>query len=363
MTLPTKTRRMDDSQRAFLDELLTTPSPSGFETRGQRVWVDYVSEFADRVETDAYGNAIAVHEGDNEVDTEFAVGGHADEIGFIVRDIVDDGFLRIARVGGSDRTVSKGQHVTVHTDDGPVQGVIGQTAIHLREGDEEYEDISEQFVDVGAADDDDAEDLVSIGDPVTFSSGIQELANSRVAARGMDNRVGTWVAAEALRRAAEAGADATVYAVSTVQEEVGLKGAQMVGFGIDPDAYVAVDVTHATDNPDVAGSNRGPVELSEGPVVGRGSANHPKLVDLARESGDDDDVDYQFQAAGSRTGTDADGVFTQRGGVPSLNIGIPNRYMHTPVEVVDTEDLDAVADLCAGMAERADAHEPFEVDI
>ncbi|KPN29468.1 lysyl aminopeptidase [Halolamina pelagica] len=354
---------MDERQREFLDELLTTPSPSGFETRGQRVWVDYVSAFADRVETDAYGNAIAVHEGDPDVETEFAVGGHADEIGFIVRDIVDDGFLRLSRVGGSDRTVSKGQHVTIHTDDGPVQGVIGQTAIHLREGDEEYEDISEQFVDVGAEDDDDAEELVSIGDPVTFSSGIQELANSRVAARGMDNRVGTWVAAEALRRAAEAGADATVYAVSTVQEEVGLKGAQMVGFGIDPDAYVAVDVTHATDNPDVAGSNRGPVELSEGPVVGRGSANHPKLVDLARESGDDDDVDYQLQAAGSRTGTDADGVFTQRGGVPSLNVGIPNRYMHTPVEVVDTEDLEAVADLCAAMAERADGHEPFEVEI
>ncbi|MFW5895942.1 MAG: M20/M25/M40 family metallo-hydrolase [archaeon] len=354
---------MDDSQRAFLDELLTTPSPSGFETRGQRVWVDYVSKFADRVATDAYGNAIAVHEGDPAVDTEFAVGGHADEIGFIVREVLEDGYLRIARVGGSDRTVSKGQHVTVHADEGPVQGVIGQTAIHLRQGDEEYEDIVEQFVDVGATDEEGARDLVSIGDPVTFSSEIQELTNSRIAARGVDNRAGTWAAAEALRRAAAAGAEATVYAVSTVQEEVGLKGAQMIGFGVDPDAYVAVDVTHATDNPDVAGSARGPVELSEGPVVGRGSANHPNLVELARESGEADGVDFQLQAAGSRTGTDADGVFTQRGGVPSLNIGIPNRYMHTPVEVVDLADLDAVAELCAGMAERADEYAPFEVDI
>jgi len=354
---------MDESQRAFLDELLTTPSPSGFETRGQRVWVDYVSQFADRVETDPYGNAVAVHEGDPAVDTEFAVGGHADEIGFIVRDILDDGFLRISRVGGSDRTVSKGQHVTVHADDGPVQGVIGQTAIHLRQGDEEYEEISEQFVDVGAEDEEDAEELLSIGDPVTFSSEVQELANGRIAARGVDNRAGTWIAAEALRRATEAGADATVYAVSTVQEEVGLNGARMVGFDVNPDAYVAVDVTHATDNPDVAGSARGPVELSEGPVVGRGSANHPNLVELARESGDEADVDYQLQAAGSRTGTDADGVFTQKGGVPSLNVGIPNRYMHTPVEVVDVADLDAVADLCAAMAERAGEHAPFAVDI
>ena len=355
---------MQKRHREFLDALLTTPSPSGFETQGQRVWVDYVSQFADRVETDAYGNAVAVHEGDPGEDTEFAVGGHADEIGFIVRDITDDGFLRIARVGGSDRTVSKGQHVTVHTDDGPVQGVIGQTAIHLREqGEETYEEISEQFVDVGAVDDEDARDLVTIGDPATFSSEIQELKGSRVAARGMDNRTGTWVAAEALRRASEADADATVVAVSTVQEEVGLKGAQMVGYDLDPDAFVAVDVTHATDNPDVAGKAKGPVELSEGPVVGRGSANHPALVDLAREAADADDVDHQFQAAGSRTGTDADGVFTERGGVPSLNIGIPNRYMHTPVEVVDLEDLDAVADLCAGMAERAGESAPFGVDI
>ena len=354
---------MDDARRSFLDDLLSTPSPSGFETRGQRVWVDYVSEFADRVETDAYGNAVALCEGDADDDTEFAVAGHADEIGFIVRDVTDDGFLRIGPIGGSDRTVSKGQHVTVHAADGPVAGVVGQTAIHLRDGGEEYEELAEQFVDVGAGDDEEAGSLVEIGDPVTFSSTVEDLHGGRVAARGMDNRVGTWVAAEALRRAAEADASATVYAVSTVQEEVGLNGARMVGFDLDPDAYVAVDVTHATDNPDVEQSARGPVELGAGPVVGRGSANHPSLVSLAREAGDDEGVDYQLQAAGVRTGTDADGVFTQRGGIPSLNVGVPNRYMHTPVEVVDLDDLDDVADLCAGMATRAGDVAPFEVRL
>lgn len=354
---------MDDQRRSFLDDLLTTPSPSGFETRGQRVWVDYVSQFADRVETDAYGNAVAVHEGDPDDDTAFAVAGHGDEIGFIVRRITDDGFVRIGPIGGSDRTVSKGQHVTVHGADGPVQGVIGQTAIHLRDGDEEYEELEAQFVDVGATDEAEAESLVEVGDPVTFSSTVQELHGERVAARGMDNRVGTWVAAESLRRAAEAGASATVYAVSTVQEEVGLNGAKMVGFDLDPDAYVAVDVTHATDNPDVEETRQGPVELGGGPVVARGSTNHPTLVDLARDAGDDDGVTYQLQAAGIRTGTDADGVFTQRGGIPSLNIGVPNRYMHTPVEVVDLGDLDAVADLCAGMAVRAGDAAPFTVDL
>ena len=354
---------MDESRRGFLDDLLATSSPSGFETAAQRVWIGYVSAFADDVTTDAYGNAVAVHEGDTDAPT-VAVAGHADEIGFIVRDVLEEGFLRIAPVGGSDRTVSKGQHVTVHADE-PVQGVVGQTAIHLRDPDgDEYEAIEGQFVDVGATDAEEAREHVSVGDPVTFSSGTEELVGSRIAARGIDNRTGIWAAAEALRRAAAADVDATVYAVSTVQEEVGLQGARMVGYDLEAvDAFVAVDVTHATDNPDVDVERRGPVELGAGPVVARGSANHPVLVDIAREAADDAGIDVQYQAAGTRTGTDADAFYTARGGVPSLTVSIPNRYMHTPVEVVDLEDLDRVADLLAAIADSADAVDSFAVDI
>jgi endoglucanase len=160
---------VNKTQRAFLESLLSTASPSGYETNGQRVWIDYVSEFADQVTTDDYGNAVAVHEGSGE-GPEIAFTGHADEIGFIVRDIDDNGFLRISRIGGSDRTISQGQHVTIHSDDDPVQGVIGQTAIHLRDvGTEEYNDIAAQFVDIGAEDADEAEELVEVGDPITFS--------------------------------------------------------------------------------------------------------------------------------------------------------------------------------------------------
>ncbi|QAU13760.1 M42 family peptidase [Halorubrum sp. BOL3-1] len=358
---------MDDTRRAFLDDLLATPSPSGFETAAQRVWTDYVREFADRVDTDAYGNAVAVHEGDPDAPT-VAVTGHADEIGFIVRDVLDEGFLRIARIGGADRTVSKGQHVTVHADE-PVQGVIGQTAIHLRDGDDdEYEEIAGQFVDVGAEDAAEARDHVEVGDPVTVSTGVRDLVGDRIAARGADNRAGAWAAADGLRRAAERDAAATVYAVSTVQEEVGLRGARMVGVDLDDvDAFVAVDVTHATDTPDVDRERRGPVELGAGPVIGRGSANHPVLVDLARDAAETAGVDVQLQAAGTRTGTDADAFYTRRGGVPALNVSIPNRYMHTPVEVIDTGDLDAVADLLAAIGAAAgdveSASDPFAVDI
>lgn len=353
---------MEETQREFLEDLLTTPSPSGFEVRGQRVWVDYVSEFADEVRTDDYGNAIAVHEGSGDGPA-IAFAGHSDEIGFMVRRITDDGYLRITPIGGADRTVSKGQHVTVHAES-PLQGVIGQTAIHLRDvGEEEYDDITEQYVDIGAEDEEEAHDLVDVGDPVTVSTTVEDLHGSHLAARGMDNRVGVWSAAEGLRRAVEADVDATVYAVSTVQEELGLQGAKMVGFDLALDAAIAVDVTHATDHPDIDDGKKGPVELGEGPVITRGSANHPRLVDLARDAADGSNVDVQLQAAGIRTGTDADALYTSRGGIPSLNVGLPNRYMHTPVEVIDTADLLAVVDLLGEIAHLAGEREDFAVDI
>ncbi|SEO70958.1 endoglucanase [Halogranum amylolyticum] len=353
---------MDDTRRDFLESLLTTPSPSGFEAAGQRVWVDYVSEFTDEVTTDAYGNAVAVHEGSGDgPDLVFA--GHADEIGYIVRDVTEDGFLRLGPIGGVDRTVSKGQHVTVHGEEA-VPGVVGQTAIHLRDvGEEKYEDVQEQFVDVGADSEAEARELVEVGDPVTVTTQVRRLAGTRLAARGMDNRIGTWAAAEGFRRAVEADVDTTVYAVSTVQEENGLQGAKMVGFDLDPDAVVAVDVTHATDNPDIESERRGPVELGDGPVIARGSANHPKLVDLARSAAADEGIDVQLQATGVRTGTDADAFFTSRGGVPSLNLGLPNRYMHTPVEVVDTDDLVALADVLGAMARDATDVDSFAVNV
>ncbi len=342
---------LDDRRREFLYNLLRTASPSGFETAAQRVWTEYVQEFADEVETDAYGNAVAVYEGSGEGNIAF--GGHADEIGFMIREIGEDGFLSLTRIGGSDRTVSRGQHVTVHGEE-PVHGVIGQTAIHLREnGEDTVDDISEMRVDIGVDSAEAAEGLVEVGDPITFATELYEMEGTRLTGRGMDNRIGIWAAAEGLRRAAEAGTEATVYAVATVQEEVGLNGARMIGFDLDPDAFVAVDVTHATDSPDVPAKRHTGVKMGGGPVVARGSTNHPRLVDRAREAADGAGIDIQLQAAGSRTGTDADAVFTSRSGIPSLNIGLPNRYMHTPVEVIDTDDLEAIADLLGVVGERA----------
>ncbi|WP_135824432.1 M20/M25/M40 family metallo-hydrolase [Halorussus ruber] len=354
---------MDEPHRDFLERLLTTPSPSGFEADVQRVWVEYVSEFADEVRTDEYGNAVAVVEGG---DPAVAFTGHADEIGMMVNSVDDDGYIHPSRVGGTDRTVTKGQHVEIHTDDGVVRGVVGQTAIHLRDTEEdEIEDVAEQHIDIGAESEAEARELVDVGDPITFDTPVRELQGTRMAARGMDNRVGIWVAAEAARRAAESDVDATVYAVSTVQEELGKQGAKMVGFDLPVDAAIAVDVTHAVDSPDISNEDdeHGEVELGGGPVVARGSSNHPEVVSAVREAGDAADLPVQLQASGRSTGTDADAFYTSQGGIPSLNVGLPNRYMHTPVEVIDTEDLDAAADLLAAFAEESSGRESFSVEI
>jgi endoglucanase len=351
---------MDETRRAFLEDLLAARGPSGHETAAQRAWVDYVSEYADRVETDAYGNAVAVHEGG---DTSVAFTGHADEIGFVVSEISGDGFLRISPVGGLDKTVTRGSQVRIETDEGPVNGVVGQAAVHLRGGDEEPPAVTEQHVDVGADDEAAARDVVSVGDPGVVVAEAQDLAGSRLNARGLDNRAGLWAAAEGFRRAVERDVDATVYAVSTVQEELGTKGAKMVSFDLDADAVVAVDVTHAADDPNYPADRASEVALGDGPTVTRGAANHPEVVAELRDAAEDGDLPLQVEAQRLTTGTDADAFFTARGGVPTVNLGVPNRYMHTPAEVVDTEDLVAGADLLAAFAERASDRDSFAVEF
>ncbi|MDZ7850456.1 MAG: M20/M25/M40 family metallo-hydrolase [Halodesulfurarchaeum sp.] len=354
---------MDSDRRQFLETLLDTPSPSGYETPALQAWVQEVSAFADRVETDAYGNAVATHEGRS--DLSIAVTGHADEIGYAISSITEEGFLRIVPVGGSDPTVSRGTPIEIQTTDGPVNGVIAQTAIHLRDRgvNEETPEIAAQHVDIGAEDEEAASKLVEVGDPAIPAVGLQDLAGSRITARGIDNRAGTWVAAETLRRAVERDIDVTVHAIATVQEEVGLKGAEMVGTEIDADAVIAVDVTHASDNPAYPEEQANDVALGDGPVVGRGTANHPEVVTAVRDAAEAADLSIQLAASGRRTGTDADAFYTQRGGTPSLNLGIPNRYMHTPVEVIDLEDLDVAAAVAVETAAQAAGRTDFEISL
>ena len=354
---------MDQRQRAFLDDLLAAPGPAGHEARVQRVFLDHVEPVADEVWTDAYGNAVAVAHGSADGPS-VAFVGHADEVGFVVTSIDDQGYLHLAAIGSPDPAISAGRHVVVHAADGPVAGVIGAKPIHLRtEGDEPPSDPADLHVDVGAGDRAEATDLLAVGDPVTVARQSSELLGGRLAAPAMDDRTGIWSVAEAFRRAAEAGVESTVYAVGTIHEEIGKGGARMVGERLQPDAAVAVDVTFAVDSPDIEPDRHGEVELGGGPAICRGGVTHPAVADALRASATAADLPVQYEALGGKTGTDADALFDTATGVPAGLVSVPSRYMHTPVETVDRGDLDATADLLASFADVAADRAPFSVDV
>jgi endoglucanase len=343
---------------AFLQMLLNTPSPSGFETRGQKIWVDYVRQFADSVEIDAYGNAFATLNPQgcdaSQGDPTILFSGHVDEIGLMISYISEEGFLYFKGIGGIDRTLIRGQRVTIHGAHGPVSGVTGLLAIHLQEPDDRNKvpDIHTMHIDIGLSSRKEVKKLVRVGDPVTYTAGFQELAGGRFAARGCDNRIGAWAAAEGLRLASlkKDSLKAKIIAVSTIQEENGLYGATMVGYSTHADVALVVDVTHATDIPDCSKPKHGEVLLGKGPVLSLGSVNHPVVNERLRVVAKKADIPLQSEANPRWSGTDADAIFKQKGGIPTVSIGVPNRYMHSPVEMIQFSDLEQTAELLAAFA-------------
>jgi endoglucanase len=356
---------MRDESFQFLKQLLETPSPSGFETRGQRVWRDYVAQFADEVTTDAYGNCYAVLNPGGS--PKVLLGGHSDEIGFMVNFINDDGFIYIKSIGGSDPALVRGQRVVIHGKNGAVPGVTGHLAIHMQEPDDRKKvpEWDKMFIDIGAKSKKDAEKRVRVGDAITYDYGVVELGNKRIAARGCDNRIGTFAAAEGLRHAAakRAKLKACVVAVSTIQEENGLYGAQMAGYSVHPDVALVVDVTQATDIPPCSKPKHGDVRLGKGPAIHVGSANHPVVNARLEAVAKKEKIEVQIEAAPRWTGTDADAIFRERGGIPCVSIGLPNRYMHSPVEVIELDDLDEMGRLLGAFALDLKSGEKFAVQV
>ncbi len=261
----------------FLKRLLETPSPSGFETLGQRVWISYAEQFADRIESDSYGNVFAMF--NSEGSPRILLAGHSDELGLMITHISEDGFLYFKGIGGVDRAMLRGRRVIVHGAAGPVPGVTGHLAIHMQEPDDRKKvpEFHEVFIDIGVGSRAEAGQLVRVGDAVTIDADVFKLTGDRIAARACDNRIGTWSAAEALRHLSgeRERLSASVVAVSTIQEENGLYGATMAAYRVRPDAALVVDVTHATDIPICSKPKHGDVKLGGGPVISIGSANHP----------------------------------------------------------------------------------------
>lgn len=349
----------------FLRTLVNTPSPVGHEVRGQRVWLDYVSEFADETFSDAYGNCVAVL---NKGGTpRLMLAGHADEIAMAVNYIDADGFIYVRKMGGVDPAITKAQRVTIHTGKGPVRGVVGNVAPHLMKDDKEPKPpkIHDLFIDIGAADKKEARKLVEIGDPITLVDEFELLRNDLAVARAFDNRIGTFAVAEALRllKTGKGRLQAEVCAVSNVQEEVGLLGARQIAYSLKPDVALVVDVTHATDYPTVNKAQHGNVKIGRGPAITHGGCNHPEVVRRIEAVAKARKIALQHEAMSSTSGTDTDVIFWTRGGIPSGLVSLPNRYMHSPVEIVNLKDLEQIPELLAGFALSLKAGEEFKVRI
>ncbi|QDU57485.1 M42 family metallopeptidase [Aeoliella mucimassa] len=342
---------MDQAAKDFLVKILETPSPSGYEVPVQDIVRSYVGKFADEVRTDLHGNVLASCNPDAELRVMFA--GHADQIGLLVTYIDDNGFIYTDTVGGWDPQQLIGQRMTIYTANGPVPAVIARKPIHLLSPEERKQVVKakELWLDIGAKDKAEAQEVVAIGDPVTLELGYQEMRNNIANSPGMDDKTGLWVCVEAAKRAKERGGlKVGVHVASTVQEEIGLRGATTSAYGINPHVGIAVDVTHATDCPTIEKFQEGDIKIGGGPVVYRGANMNPVVVDHLRSAADSAKIDLQWGAIGRGTGTDANAMQLARGGVATGLVSVPNRYMHSAVEVVSLDDLDACADLLAEFA-------------
>ena len=340
-----------------LRTLLTAPGPSGYEATAAAAFREAAAAFTDEVRGDVMGSSTARVPGTGD-GRSHAIVGHIDEIGLIVTHIEDTGFLRFAGVGGWDPVVLIGQRVELAARSGVVPGVIGKKPIHLIKADERTKapELKELHIDIGAADGDGARDLVRIGDVAVITGDPIELPNDRAVSRSMDNRLGCFVAYEAARLVAEAGgAPGDVIAVAAVQEETSFGGSVTTAHSLRPDIAIAVDVTHATDAPGIPEQELGKHHLGSGPVIERGSNLHPAVSELLIEAAEAEGIPYTLAASGRSTGTDADAIHTSRGGVATGLVSIPLRYMHSPVEMVQLDDVQNAAKLIAAFARRLPA--------
>ncbi len=360
---------------ATLRALLAARGPSGYETAPAAVWADAARAFGAHVAIDVVGTPSArvapragaddagiAADGD-EPSRRLVVMGHIDEIGLIVTHIDDEGYLWFREVGGWDAQILVGQRVVLATRAGEIGGVIGKKPIHLLREEERKKvaEVRDLHIDIGAKDGAQARAMVRIGDVAVVDGDPLELPNGRIASRALDNRLGSFVALEAARLVAEAGGASgwELVAVAAAQEETTFGGSRTSAFSLSPDAAVVVDVTHATDAPGIDVKEVGKHELGSGPVLSRGSTLHPALSELLHETGVKERIPFTVEAVGRNTGTDADAVHLARGGIPTGLVSIPLRYMHSPVELVQLDDVHAAAKLIAATALALGAETSF----
>ena len=346
----------------FLNRLVAAPSPSGYEQPAQRVFREYVAPFA-QVTSDVMGNVLAFVKGGRQDAPRVMLIGHSDEIGFQVKYIDDNGFIYFGAIGGVDPHLTPGQRVHIHSRGGMMFGVIGKKPIHLMEAKdrETVVKLDSQYIDIGAANKKEAEQLIRVGDPVTFAGGLEKLHGDRVTSRGFDDKAGSFVVAEVLRQVAGAAKKLPVdlYGVSSVQEEVGLRGGTTSSYTVNPDIGICVEVDFSTDQPDVERKHNGDVCIGKGPILPRGANINPALFDLLADTANRERIPVQFTGIPKATGTDANVMQISRGGVATALVKIPLRYMHTSVETLSLADLENAAKLVVATLGRITSREEF----
>ncbi len=328
----------------FFENLIALPSPSGFEENASKLFKNYVSKFCDEVCVDTMGNVIAVIKAEKKTDFNVMISGHIDEIGLMVKYVDDRGFIYFSAIGGVDTRLLLGLRVIIHTEKGKLKGVIGQKPIHLMEAAEreKVSKIHELFIDIGAKDKKEALKHVNIGDCITVEWGLDRLLNGLLVGRGFDDRMGAFCVAEMLRLISleKKRPSVNIYGVASVQEEIGLRGATVSAYNINPKVGIAVDVGFATDFPSVDCKIVGESKLGEGPIISRGPNINPHIFDLLIRTAKKGKIPYQIEGAPRGTGTDANVMQLTKGGVATGLVSVPLRYMHTPVEVLAEKDLE-----------------------
>ncbi len=335
---------MKKADKEFLFNLLETPSPTGFEMAGQNIWANFLKPIAASVECDAYGSTWATLPGKSK--RVVMLEAHADEIGYMVKHIDDKGFIRIDRVGGSDAATARGRRVQILGDKGPISGIIGNTAIHLRRdnlANEKAPAVHDLWIDVGASDAKEVAGLgIRVGHALVNQDGPSELANKRLVGRALDNRIGSYIIAQVMKRIAASGKKpaVTLVCLNAIQEEIGGHGAMMAAYRLKPDLCVCLDVTHATDTPGIDPGKFGSVKLGGGPTLSHGTANHPLIVKRLIEITENEKIAIQHEATSRYTGTDTDSIFISREGIPSALVSLPLRCMHSVVETAHLDDIE-----------------------
>lgn len=344
----------------FLKKLLDTPGPSGFESAPAKVWRDEASKFA-KVRGDVAGNSIA--EVNPQGSPTIMLAGHIDEIGVIVTYIDDDGFAYISGIGGWDPQVLVAQRIRFLGRKGDVFGVVGKKPIHLIKSEErdKASKLTDLWVDIGVTSKKEAEEHLSIGDPGVIDSRTMEFPNGRIVSRSIDDRIGAFIVLEALRRYAQKPGGAHVVAVATTQEEIAWRGggALICATCVNPKMALVVDVTFATDHPEISKKEIGEAKLGGGPVLARGSIISPVVFDLLRTTAEKHEIPFSVHAAGRDTSTDADAIHIAREGIATGLVSVANRYMHSPNEMVSVDDLDRTATLLAEVCRTVSGHTDF----